>query len=143
MNELKPKLVRAASLEASGMKYADIAKELGITPQTMTAWSKKKEYQVLVSKIVDNSLKAAQFKLLEGASDAVSTLLDVMEKGKDSDRLRAAEGVLKMIGIDGVKRLIGPTTMAEKESEDYLLPDISYLKDLMKETDDYLNNLGV
>ncbi len=91
MNELTKRHIRAAQLEASGMMAKDIADELKVTPQTISSYRRLDEYQVLVSKIAQATLRAAQLKLIESTSQAVDMINYMMVGGDDATKLKAAE----------------------------------------------------
>ena len=142
MNELSKRQVKAAQLEATGMLAKGIAKECKVSPQTISAYRKLDEYQVLVSKCAKTAFRAAQLQLIGGASKAVSTILEVMDSDNAIARLRAAECVLERLGMVAVEDEIGPTSVAEKKAgELYQKPDMCYFKDMFEEVDDVINKL--
>ena len=117
MTTLSSKQVFAANLIAQGMRKKDVADDLNITPQTVSVWCAKDEFNAY--------LNAVKFELLEDARDrmrtlsgtAVDTIRDLMDKGeKEAVRLQAARTVLDITGISNPERWglgIGPTS-AEK-----------------------------
>ncbi len=143
MNELTKRQIRAAQLEASGMMAKDIADELNVTPQTISSYRRLDEYRVLVSKIAQASLKAAQLKLIESSSQAVDTIICMMVGGDDATKLKAAELILKLVGINEARHSIGTTNYARlrvselHQSQDYILG-----KEIHGKTDDYLNDIS-
>ena len=80
-------------------------------------------------------------KLIEASNKAVSTILEVMDSDNDSVRLRAAESLLKMVGMVEVKGDIGATTIAELKTGDCLL-DLGDMKIIHQNGDEYLDQLG-
>ncbi len=52
MTKLSTKQIRAAQLEATGMKAVDIAEEISVTPQTISTYRKKEEYQVMIQGVM-------------------------------------------------------------------------------------------
>ncbi len=144
MKKLTPRHVKAAQLEASGMLAKNIAKECQVTPQTISAYRQLDEYQVLVSKVASASHRAAQLKLIEGSYMAAEAILDVMESANSTVRLKAAETVLKMVGMADAVQEIGPTSLAEKKAgETYQSLDLKYLQSINKKADEFLTGLGV
>ncbi len=142
MNKLSTKQLRAAQLEAMGLKAKDIAKKLGITPQTISAYRRLDEYQVIVSKCAHASLRAAQLKLLESSTQAVDVILTMMLYADDKTKLQAATTVLNYIGVAEVQKKIGVTSIAELKAGDMIFGDLDYQKSVHKELDDYLSEIS-
>lgn len=143
MTKLSPTQIRAAHLEATGMKAVDIAEEIGVTPQTISAYRKKEEYQIIVSKCAQATLRAAQLKLLESSTQAVETILIMMlYAADDKTKLQAAITVLDYIGLADVQKNIGSTSIAEKKAGDDMFGELGLMKDIHKEADDYLTEVS-
>jgi len=143
MNKLTTRQIKAAQLEATGMKAVDIAKKLKITPQTISAYRLLDEYQVLVSKFSKAAFRAAKLQLIEGASKAASTLLESMDSENENIRLKAAQAVLKVVGFVDLEDEIGATTIAElKATNMYVSSDLGLMKEVHKETDEFLSQFG-
>ena len=144
MAELSKRQIKAAKLEATGMLAREIAKDCGITPQTISAYRNLDEYQVLISRLSQSALRASQLMLLDASCKAVSTILEAMDSDNDSVRLKAAECVLTRLGMVDVQHWVGPTSVAEKKAgEIYQSPDMAYFKDQFKEVDDIIQQLGL
>ena len=141
MNELTKRHVKAAFLEASGKKAVEIAEGLGVTPQTISNYRRLDEYNVLVSKILNATLRASQMRLIEGSHKAVDTIIKAMDSDKENIRLRASESLLKMVGMVEVKGDIGATTIAELKTGDCLL-DLGDMKIVHQNIDKYLDQIG-
>jgi hypothetical protein len=66
MATLSSKQVFAANLIAQGMRKKDVAVEINLTPQTISVWCAKDEFNAY--------LNAIKFELLEDARDRMRTL---------------------------------------------------------------------
>ena len=136
--------VLAANLEARGMKAIDIAIECEITPQTISAYRQMDEYKVLVAKIARGAFRASQMRLVDGSQKAADTIIELLDSNNESVRLKAAESLLKMVGMANVEDDIGATTMAEHKAKNmYFMSDLGLMEQVHGETDDYLSQIGV
>lgn len=142
MTKLSAKQIRAAHLEATGMKAVDIAEEIGVTAQTISAYRKKEEYQIIVSKCAQANLKAAQLKLVELSTLAVQTMYAVMMLGEDKLKLQAATTVLDYLGMSDVRGEIGSTSIAELKLGCDPASDLYHMKIIHQKVDDYLTDVS-
>lgn len=142
MNKLSSKQIRAAQLEATGMKAKEIAQELGVTPQTISAYRKLDEYQVLVSKNAQATYRAAQLKLIHTSLRAVDVFDFLILGAENNVKLQAAKAVLDYIGMGDVKNKIGATSIAELKAGEVMFGDLDYLKDVHRELDEYLSEVS-
>jgi len=100
MSELSPIQQIAAVLLASGKTARDVAKEIDVTPETISHWRKITSFQALINDLKWEALNSARDEMQALTSKAVSTLKDVMQNGKtDTARLNAAEIVLAHVGM--------------------------------------------
>jgi hypothetical protein len=100
MSELKPIQEKAAVLLASGKTARDVAKEVDVTPETISHWRQIASFRALEHKLKWEALNSARDEMQALTSKAVSTLKDVMQNGKtDAARLKAAEIVLMHVGM--------------------------------------------
>jgi len=89
---LKPKQIQAATLLAQGWLCKNVAKELKVTPQTISEWQKIAEFEAYLNGLKTESLKAARTHLHGLAETASETIAELMESSEsDSIRLKAAE----------------------------------------------------
>jgi hypothetical protein len=66
-----------------------------------------------------------------------------MDSDKQSVRLKAAESLLKMVGMVAVENEIGATTIAEHKYKDmYASTDFGLTENIHGEADDYLSQFG-
>ncbi len=143
MKELTNRHLLAANLEAQGMRAIDIAEECKVTPQTISSYRQMDEYNVLVAKIARATFRASQMRLVDGSHKAVETIIAAMDSDKESVRLKAAESLLKMVGMAAVEDEIGATTIAEHKCKNmYVSTDLGLMENIHSEADDYLSQFG-
>ena len=94
------KQANAALLLAKGNYAVDVAKKLDICQQTISEWKKNPEFDRYLNMLRKEFLTASRDEMRSLASDAVSTVKEVMVSGKtDTSRLKAAEIVLAHVGM--------------------------------------------
>lgn len=127
---LKPRQLQAASQLAQGISCRDVATNVGVSPQTISEWKRKPEFQAFINELRIEALNAVRTRLQCLADEACETLSHLMKSGSsDSVRLRAAVAVLDSTGLSsqssdmfGVG--IGPTSESgirreQRENESY------------------------
>lgn len=102
MPTLNGKQTRAAGLLARGMSCADTAKEVGVSPQTISAWKKDPEFEATVNSLKWEVLETARDQLRTLVPDAVKALQDLVNGATREDvRRKAAIDVLQTAGLAG------------------------------------------
>lgn len=120
---LKPTQIRAAALLVMGKKACDVAKEVGVTPETISAWRRNPEFVAVINAAKMEVLNSARDALRHSARKAVTTLVALLDEPvQDSIRRQAALDILDMVGIaNPEKRLygwgVGPTNPKDVERE--------------------------
>ena len=113
---MKPNKLLAATMLVEGWLHKDVAEEVGVTPQTISAWLTEAEFVAFVNKLKMDNLNKARDRVQALSVKATSTLEDIMDNSSnDAVRLKAAESVLEMSGMINVQSGmwgwgIGPTT---------------------------------
>lgn len=96
---------KAMALHLSGRSGKDIAKELGVTPQTVSEWLHEPGAQAQRESTRAKAIQKAE----EMAEDAMGTLGEIMrgevEGASASDRRAAACAILDRIGVVGGQRI--------------------------------------
>jgi hypothetical protein len=85
---------RLAILLAQGQTIKEAAAELRIGERTAYTWLADRRFEAHVSDVRSRMLDAALGRLADSATRAVDTLVDLLENGRDSVRVRAALGIL-------------------------------------------------
>lgn len=97
---LKPTQIKAAALLAQGWQCQAVAKEVGVTPQTISDWKRNSEFEAYVNTIAMESLAAARSYLQGLAETAVKNLEELMTSAEsETIRLKATLAVLGHIGF--------------------------------------------
>lgn len=100
MLSLKPNQQKAAILLATGKSAREVAKEIDVTPETISHWRQDANFRKSVAELQWEVLNGARNKMQGLAGEAVATLRDVMQNGKtDAAKLKAVEIVLAHIGM--------------------------------------------
>jgi len=132
MSGLTPTQLQAAELIAIGQPKKAVAESLGITPQTVSGWSKLPRFQAYLNQLKRAAQEGAYNHMRSLGEKAVGTVEELMgEEASPSIRLRAAQVVLNCIGMGDPKSefwRIGPTTETqiaqraamEKHSQDLM-----------------------
>lgn len=102
MNNLTPKQVKAIPLMAQGKLGVDVAKEIGVTPQTISEWKKSEVFNKAVDSFRSNSLKEAEKVLSSLSLKSVNVLGEILEtSSNDSIRLKVAIFIIDKLDIQG------------------------------------------
>lgn len=113
---MKSNKVLAATMLVEGWLHKDVAEEVGVTPQTISAWLADPEFIAFVNKLKMDNLYKARDRVQALSVKAAATIEDIMDNGSnDGVRLKAAESVLEMSGMINIQSGvwawgIGPTT---------------------------------
>jgi len=96
MENLPPQQCQAATLLAAGIPCKDVASQVGVTPQTISAWRSDYDFQQLVKELQWDVLRHTRDQTRALVSEALTELHTLMKESKsESIRLRAALEVLK------------------------------------------------
>ncbi len=115
VNNLTSKQVKALPLMAQGMSGVDVAKEVGVTPQTVSEWKQSPDFAAALNGLKMEYLEGAKCLLQQSPSKAVQTLIDLMENSESEEtRRKAALDILRLSGFEPGKHEsyawgIGPT----------------------------------
>ena len=134
---LNSKQLQAIVLLSHGKTAREIAKELEITPQTITEWNKIPAFEITLNRLKLEILTTGVDAIRANTQVAVNCLKSLVESGKNEEvRRKAANDLLAMSGIADPKDSrwgIGPTSLGaleqEKASDKHLH---SLLRDLYK-----------
>lgn len=98
---LRARQEKCAALTAQGMRAVDIARELGVTPHTVSKWRSDPDHAALVQAYQAATRSEAVAALANSVRDAVATLTGLMQgEGVPSAvQLRAACELLDRAGI--------------------------------------------
>lgn len=131
--ELSPKQLKASALIGGGTPKKTAAESVGVTPQTVSEWMRQPAFLSAVNRAKHQMMKDTQDCYRALATDAVTTMQDLMQNSTDENvRLRAAVQVIKDMKlvyphIGGWD--IGPTTEADvlREQRKEANPSLSSL----------------
>lgn len=114
MNTLTLQQEKAITLLLSGKSITEVAKELGVTRQTIWEWKKKNRYFIAEFNQRKEELFSSQSeRLFSMVQKALNVVEEVLEKSEDGNlRLRAALTLLRNLEIAHEP---GPTTPEEVE----------------------------
>jgi hypothetical protein len=101
MNNLTPKQQKSITLLAQGMLGKEVAKEVSVTPQTLSGWKNNPEYLAALNNYRFELLEGARTQLQFAPSKAASVLIDLMEySDSDETRRKAALDILRLTGFE-------------------------------------------
>lgn len=105
MKPLKPAQEKAAILIASGRKCCDVAKEVGVTPETVSHWQRIPEFRAYSNQARIDLLEATRDKLRGYGPQAVEALADVMRFSKvDNAKIKAASVILSQLNCSDLEK---------------------------------------
>lgn len=108
MTELTPTQIKVAIQLASGQKAKDVASEHMCTPETISHWKKKPEFEAYLNQLREDLLEQGSELLRSSVADAMTTMHDIMTNSKtDEVRRKAAMDILRMSGLDGDQKSYG------------------------------------
>ena len=93
----------AALMLARGIRGADLAKVIGVTPETVSRWKAQEPFQALVHQLRQEMVEVAQAELQAQTSAAISVLTELMQNSTDSIKLKAAGELLRLASIHDPK----------------------------------------
>lgn len=96
----KDKQAIAANLLVEGVLHKAVAKTVGVTPQTISAWLNEPNFVATINTIKMDNLNSSRDKLHGLFYAAASTIEDIMFNGEsDAVRLKAAKCVIDASGV--------------------------------------------
>ena len=102
MIKLTPKKIQAAQLLASGRKCQDVAVEVDVSAQTISAWKREAGFTVYLNRLKLESAEIALDSLRSLAKDAADELGHLLKNSKNDEiRRKVAINILEMIGLYG------------------------------------------
>lgn len=116
-SKLNPNQMQAAKLLSQGLKSCEVATEVSVTPQTISEWKKKPEFEAMINWLTMESLESARSKLQHATTDAVDALLELSNANDAPEtRRKAALDILRLTGHEPDKLTtfawgIGKTTV--------------------------------
>lgn len=115
MNKLTSKQLKALPLMAQGMSGKDVAKEVSVTPQTVSEWKNSPAFMATLNILRTEILESARSQLQQSPNKAIQTLIDLMDNSENEEtRRKAALDILRLNGFEPGKHEcyawgIGPT----------------------------------
>ena len=98
---LPPKQLQALILLASGKTGRDVARELKITPQTVSEWKRGPSFVVELNRLQREVVEAARIRLQQSATEAADILLGLARDAtNDETRRKAAVDLLRLGGFE-------------------------------------------
>lgn len=102
MAALSGKQIKVATLLAQGVACGEAAKEVGVTPQTISAWKKDAEFEASVNRMKWAILEEGRDMLRNAIPGAVKTLLELATSAKSEEvRRKATLDILQAVGLIG------------------------------------------
>jgi len=111
--KLTPRQAQAAQLIGYGKTRREAAKEVGVTPEAISIWSRTPVFRAAINQFQQEMLEATKGRMLSLTEKALETLDGLLSGGDDSHRFKAASlilGEVKPFGNDeGASQHIGST----------------------------------
>jgi transposase-like protein len=100
-DQLSPDKHRAIELMLDGMSGIDIAKELGVTPETVSKWKRQRVFAREYNRNAKSVIAGGMSLLRAAYADACERLIEIsMTKGGDRVQLEAIRSVIKLVKDD-------------------------------------------
>jgi transcriptional regulator with XRE-family HTH domain len=122
---LKPVHELAALRIASGWTQKATAQEAGVTEQTLSAsWMKNPAFVAAINRERKAMLEATRDHLRTLGTKATKTLEEVLDNAqKPADKLRAAEMVLRLLGLDDPEKGLYGWGVGKTTAEEVLMQE--------------------
>ncbi|MBW9158886.1 phBC6A51 family helix-turn-helix protein [Clostridium tagluense] len=92
---LDERQIKAVEAKAKGFTITDMAKEAGVSRNTIYEWIKMEEFTAEVVRFQQEFVSQAQGRLKVAAQDAADEMIKLLKKGKyEKTRLSAAQDIL-------------------------------------------------
>jgi transposase-like protein len=99
---LTAKQVKAVALLTTGKNAREVAKTVGVCPETISVWRRSAEFEALTNQFRVEVVESARDALRHSALEAVECLQLLMTGAQSEDvRRRAAMDVLNLMGLGG------------------------------------------
>ena len=114
-SNLSPQQVKAITLLAMGKSSKEVAKDLGVSPQSVCKWRKSPHFQAQLNTLKWEALNSARDLLRAAAKDAVVGLVDTAKNSKsDETKRKACRDIIELVGLSDPKSKLygwglGPT----------------------------------
>ena len=116
MSDLNPRQLRAAALLVSGHTARAAARDVQVTPETISIWKRDPEFQRLLLQFKVEAATACREIISSAVVDAAQTLVTLVREGKsDEVRRRAALDILALSGIRDDAGCLRGRTLDEAE----------------------------
>ncbi len=106
MKNLNSKQLAAGVLLVQGLSGVEVAKEVGVFPETVSRWKSLVEFEAYLNILQKEALEGALIKLRGLTVKATQVLADIMENSSDANKLRAAVHVLTMLNFNDPEKLV-------------------------------------
>lgn len=122
--KLTPDQIKAVPHFLAGKKGTEIAKAVGVTPQTICAWKKNPEFYAYINRLHQEHLDEARDKMRALSLKAIQTMERILdESDNDEIRRKTAMNILELNGFsdpyDGKYGWgIGPQSAEQIEMEE-------------------------
>ena len=91
---LKPQQYAAISLLSQGHSQKQVAEELEITPQTMSAWMNQPEFKEYLDSLSQELCKTTVSRMFSLRVQAIERLAQILDRGSSNEQLNAIRIVL-------------------------------------------------
>ncbi|MCK6552684.1 helix-turn-helix domain-containing protein, partial [Myxococcota bacterium] len=85
---------RARAMLIAGARVKDIARAVGVHPDTVSHWRSEPEFKAALEEAQKDVVSRAKNVLVRAAEEAVEQVLACMREGAEDQRLRAALAIL-------------------------------------------------
>lgn len=91
---LTPRQANAAALLAAGRELKITAREVGVSERSVHAWKGEPVFRAYVAGLRDEMLSQAVGRLAERATQAIETMVGLLDSADEGIRLRASVAVM-------------------------------------------------
>jgi|GEM_PF-1360290 len=132
------KRAQAALLLSTGLSAVSVAREIGVTPETISRWKISPDFQASINAHQAERIAVTREQIRESSKKAVETINNLMASPSETIRLKAAVSMLRFGNFDQPQRLfagVGPTEpldvlgelKKQMEVEQFIFRGSSYL----------------
>lgn len=98
VRDLRPKQVLAATLLVQGRQGTEVAKALNLSPETISRWRHRPEFQALMRELLQETIDATRLGIVSLCAESIEHLRGLVRSFDDGTSLKAITLVLGKVG---------------------------------------------
>jgi len=98
VRELRPKQVLAATLLVQGQQGKAVAKALNLSPETISRWRHRPEFQFLMRQLLQETIDATRLGIVSLCAESIEHLRGLVKSFNDETSLKAITLIMAKVG---------------------------------------------